>query len=185
VTVIRPADDHYATPAWVTAALLAREAFLAPPDAPQVWECACGNGAMAEVIAAHGYNVAASNLVDYGYGDTSVDFLKERRLRAPNIVTNPPYALAMPFIEHALALGADKAALLLRLNFVEGQKRSRRLEQLPLAAVLIVRARFGMWPGGNAPEKANDPTYNHAWYVFQRGHRGAPSIGWLDRPEGW
>ncbi len=66
----RPLDDFYITPPEATRALLAVENF-----GPRIWEPACGDGAMSEVLIAAGYDVVSSDLGDYGYGDPGVDFL--------------------------------------------------------------------------------------------------------------
>ena len=56
--------DFYPTPAWVTEALLRRVRL---PDG--IWEPCCGNGAMAQVLEAHGHRVVGTDLVDRGYGE--------------------------------------------------------------------------------------------------------------------
>ena len=87
-----------------------REDFLGP-----VWEPACGDGAMSEMLQGYGHKVVSTDLVDRGYGSTGIDFLMETELLAPNIVTNPPYKLAQEFIQKAIDLGAQKHCWLLRL----------------------------------------------------------------------
>lgn len=34
-----------------------------------IWECACGEGHLAKVFTAHGYDVKATDLIDRGYGE--------------------------------------------------------------------------------------------------------------------
>ena len=60
------------------------------PFKGDIWECACGNGAMSNVLEETGCHVPSSDLYDRGYGDAGVDFLDGGK-RADNIVTNPPY----------------------------------------------------------------------------------------------
>ena len=48
----REGQDFYATPAWVTEALLRHVRFRGP-----VWEPCCGDGAMSSVLAGHGYEL--------------------------------------------------------------------------------------------------------------------------------
>ena len=76
--------DFYPTPAWATHALADNETFEG-----DIWESACGNGAMSDVLAMYGNRVESSDLYDRGYGETGIDFLGVKR-RASNIVTNPP-----------------------------------------------------------------------------------------------
>ena len=33
-----------------------------------IWECACGQGHLSEVLKANGYNVKSTDLIDRGYG---------------------------------------------------------------------------------------------------------------------
>src|ERR1700739_365918 len=77
--------DFYPTPRWATFALIDNEPFKG-----EVWESACGDGAMSDVIADAGNPVVSSDLYDRGYGEIGHDFLATRR-RHPNIITNPPF----------------------------------------------------------------------------------------------
>ena len=67
----REKNDFYPTPESATQALLDRQKFQG-----NVWECACGNGAMSKLMIKNGYDVYSSDLIDRGYGDTGIDFLK-------------------------------------------------------------------------------------------------------------
>src|SRR5665213_601373 len=77
--------DFFPTPEWATRALIDNEPFDGT-----IWEPACGDGTMAEVLKRTGCPVEASDLYDRGYGEARVDFLRSNRI-ADNIVTNPPY----------------------------------------------------------------------------------------------
>ena len=87
----REKDDFYPTPKNATQALLDRQKFDG-----NIYECACGNGAMSKVMIDNGYNVYSSDLIDRGYGETGIDFLKSTK-QVDNIVTNPPFNLATEF----------------------------------------------------------------------------------------
>ena len=94
--------DFYPTPGWVTEALLRRVRL---PKG--IWEPCCGNGAMAQVLEAHGHLVVGTDLVDRGYGEAGRDFRAETRLpeSITAIVTNPPYGRRLfAFVDHALEL---------------------------------------------------------------------------------
>ena len=82
----RAAHDFYPTPPEATRALLSVEVFHGT-----VWEPACGDGAIAKVLHAEGYDVVSTDLIDRGYGTGNIDFLQEKQPRARNIITNPPY----------------------------------------------------------------------------------------------
>src|SRR5919206_2119333 len=84
--------DFFATPAWATYALIDNERFSG-----EIWECACGDGAMSRVLENATRGVVSSDLYDRGYGESGHHFLKPRRT-ADNIVTNPPYNAAEGFV---------------------------------------------------------------------------------------
>lgn len=132
----RHPDDFYATSRGATEALLAAESFEGG-----IWEPACGNGAISRVLEAAGHRVVSSDLVDRGFGEIRIDFLMETRLRAPNVVTNPPFKLASEFVRHALALGAGKVAMLLKVGFLEGKGRADLYDAAPFARLHVFRER--------------------------------------------
>jgi hypothetical protein len=109
--------DFYPTPAWATHALIDNEEFVG-----DIWESACGNGAMSEVLNRTDQRVISSDLYDRGYGDTNCDFLTLDQ-SAPNIVTNPPYNAAEGFVQAGIKKADRKLALLLRLALLEGANR--------------------------------------------------------------
>ena len=47
---------------------------------PYVWECACGEGHLSEVLKSHGYKVRSSDIINRGYPGTEIlDFLKVKK----------------------------------------------------------------------------------------------------------
>lgn len=82
----RAAFEFYPTPPEATRALLSVEAFEG-----DIWEPACGDGAISKVLLEAGYEVISTDLIDRGYGTGGHDFLKSTRPLAKNIITNPPY----------------------------------------------------------------------------------------------
>ena len=133
-TIKRFADlegpDFFPTPAWATHALIDNEAFQG-----DIWECACGDGAMSEVLKIAGNKIISSDLFDRGYGEPEYDFLDTWR-RAPNIITNPPFNAAEGFVRAGLEKADRKFALLLRLAFLEGANRQRTIFSIPISANL-------------------------------------------------
>jgi len=168
----RQKDDFYPTPERASRALLEVESFTGA-----IWEPACGDGAISKVLEDAGYSVISTDLTDRGYGAPRCDFLMEWHLAAPNIVTNPPFRLATPFMRHAWALGARKMALLLRLACLEGIERSEFYDHSNLARVWVFRSRLSMYRNGE--RMAADGTVAFAWFVWDREHDGSPTLGWL------
>src|SRR6516165_832174 len=170
-------NDLYETPPCATLALLRAEKLP-----KRIWEPACGRGAIVSVLRAHGHEVVASDLIDYGVPVTApgyfgVDFLLERR--APEgtqaIVTNPPFSRAEEFVEHALEL-CPRVIMLLRLAFLESERRSRILDTGTLARVHIFRNRLPMMhrDGWEGPKASSAMAF--AWFVWDRGHNGPPTL---------
>lgn len=58
--------DYYATAPKAVEELLKVESF-----SPRVWECACGEGHISEVLFEHGYDVLSTDLIDRGYKKTN------------------------------------------------------------------------------------------------------------------
>lgn len=169
----REKDDFYPTPAALVRPMLAMETFEG-----KVWECACGDGAISRFFPAD--QVVSSDLVyrDYLLGDSGIDFLKQTKLWAPNIVTNPPFKLWRAFAEHAHALGARKVVLFSRLLTLEGKANSAMMQATGLTRVLISAGRVNILPPG-AIDKGHTGTTAYAWYVWERGHVGDPAIKWF------
>jgi hypothetical protein len=113
--------DFFPTPHWATFALIDNENFSG-----EIWECACGDGAMSRVLKQTGCSVRSTDLYDRGYGRPGHDFLTEVR-PTDNIVTNPPYNCAERFVAQGVKLARKKFALLLRLAFLEGANRANTI----------------------------------------------------------
>ena len=167
-------NDLYQTPKVAVEALLRVERLP-----PQLWDPCSGPGNIVDVLRAHGLQVIGSDLVDYGRPDffSGRDFLMERK--APDgceaIVMNAPFKLATQFAAHAIEL-CPRVVMLLRLAFLESERRRDILENRGLARVHVFRNRLPMmhrdqWQG----PKASSAT-PFAWYCWDRAHIGAPTI---------
>jgi hypothetical protein len=165
--------DYFPTPRWATHALADNEKFTGP-----IWESACGNGAMSEVLALYGNSVASSDLYDRGYGEAGIDFLDCNR-RAPNIVTNPPYNSAEGFVRSGLEKADRKFALLLRLAFLEGANRQRTIfSRCPPSRVWIFSERITFYPA-NAEQKGSGTTA-YAWFVWDKDAEARTELKWFE-----
>lgn len=169
----REENDFYPTPPEGTRALLSVESFVG-----SIWEPACGDGAISQELEAAGYTVRSTDLIDRGYGTPGVDFLQQKD-RCRNLVTNPPFKLALPFMKHALAVTDRKVALLGRLAWLEGQRRRALYEAHPPARVWVFSRRLTMLRGGWDGGKGGGSMTAFAWFVWDRDHRGATVLGWL------
>jgi hypothetical protein len=166
----RPAGspDFFQTPPEYVSWLLDVETFDGI-----ILEPAAGDGAIVRVLQAHGHDVI---WFDKFRGVTRRDFM-DWKSTVPNIITNPPYGRGRPeaFITRALAVSTRKVAMLLRLTFLEGQKRRPKFEnEWPLKTVYILTKRWNFatndWGGATA----------YAWYVFDKSWEpNNTQIRWL------
>src|SRR4051812_23450150 len=135
--------DFYPTPAWVTEALLRRVRL---PKG--IWEPCCGDGAMAQVLGAHGHRVVGTDLVDRGYGETNRDFLAETRLPegVTAIVTNPPYGRTLyKFVDRAPELTrpvGGTVAMLVNTQWPTGAANSIWLRHPAFEATVVLTNRI-------------------------------------------
>lgn len=124
----RETNDYYATDPKAAEWLIKLENLHR-----NIWECACGQGHLAKVFEANGYNVMATDLIDRGYGVGGYDFLAHDGVYIGDIVTNPPYKYAQEFVEHALNIIPDgyKVCMFLKVTFLEGKSRKKMFEKYP------------------------------------------------------
>lgn len=164
--------DFYPTPGWATHALIDNEDFVG-----DIWEPACGNGAMSEVLATTGNRVVSSDLIDRGYGEGGVDFLHTNR-RAANVVTNPPYNAAEGFVRAGLNAADRKFALLLRLAFLEGANRQRTIfTDCPPSRLWVFSERITFYPAGAVQKGSGTTAY--AWFVWDKEAPAGTILKWL------
>ncbi|MBI4922754.1 MAG: hypothetical protein HY834_13490 [Devosia nanyangense] len=165
--------DYFPTPRWATHALVDNEKFEG-----DIWECACGDGAMSRVLELTGNPVYSSDLYARPYGDAGKDFLTTRR-RAANIVTNPPYNSAEGFVKAGLEKADRKLALLLRLAFLEGGNRNRTIFNIaPPSRVWVFSERITFYPAGATV--AGSGTTAYAWFVWDKQSVGRTELRWFD-----
>lgn len=170
-------DDLYESPE------VAVEALLKVEDLPPfIWEPACGPGSIVRVLRRNGFNVWATDLVDYGCPDSEArrDFLMEQQTRVDvqAIVTNPPFKLANEFVEHALKM-CPRVCMLLRLAFIESERRSGILDGGQLARVHVFSNRLPMMHRagrGTKVAKTNSSAMSFAWFCWDRFHKGPATL---------
>lgn len=175
-TIKRFADlsgpDFFPTPRWATYALIDNEQFKG-----NIWECACGDGAMSRVLEDTNRPIRSSDLYDRGFGEIGVDFLSASR-GADNIITNPPYNSAETFVANGVKLAKYKFALLLRLAFLEGANRARTIfSSCPPSRVWVFSERITFYPVGI--EVRGTGTTAYAWFVWDKDAPMGTELRWL------
>ena len=123
----RADNDYYASDPVAGEWLLKLE-----PQLNNIWECAVGEGHLAEVFRKANKLGAVSDLVDRGYHPKKVptkydlDFLQFNKVWKGDIVTNPPYCKP-DWAEHQLDLIEEGhySALFMKITFLEGKERRK------------------------------------------------------------
>jgi hypothetical protein len=167
-------NGYYATDPIAIEMLLRHETF------ENVWENACGEGHLAEVLRKHNVLCKASDLIDRGYGDIFVDFLKNTSKHNGDIVTNPPFKYAQEFVEKSMDCipVRNKVAMFLRIQFLEGKARNRLFKQYPPKTVYVFSNRIKCAMNGDFTTIKSSATC-YAWFVWQKGYTGDTKIKWL------
>jgi hypothetical protein len=164
-------NNDYFTPDWVVHRLF--NGFPFPLLEGGVWDPCCGDGGIVKACRARGLRADGSDLNDYGFGQTGVDFLdiKDLPVGFRHIVTNPPYGpqgkLAVDFLEHSLNLVSKSEgmlAFLLKVNFDSAKGRRHIFKNNYMfegELRLLERIRWT-----NLVQAAAGPSENHSWFVW-------------------
>jgi len=166
--------DRYDTPPAAVSALLTVERLP-----KKIWEPCCGTGNIVSVLRSAGHRVRATDLNARGCEDSGsgVDFLQPLDFRCDDeaVVTNPPYSLAEQFVTLALQR-VPLVICLLRLAFLESERRSHLLDAGKLARVHVFANRLPMMhrEGWEGPRASSAIAF--AWFVWDRDHDGPAVI---------
>ena len=157
-----------------------------------ILEPACGNGNLSMCLEKRGHTVVSCDLKDRGYGITGKDFLQFKNISAFNrqkkfpifcvILTNPPYSLATEFAEHALEILPDNGLYiaLMNITYLASKKRYERIYQYgTLREVYIFSSRINCYRNNDKENYGAQAMIDFAWYVFQKGYKGQPTLYWL------
>lgn len=102
-----------------------------------------------------------------------------------SVIMNPPFSLACEFVKKSFEIGARKVLMFQRLAFLESAGRREFFEKTPPARVWTCGSRATCWRGDIPEEdivvdgktikgkKGRSASTPHAWFVWERGHRGA------------
>lgn len=172
----RKESDFYETPYSMTLQLLQHEKFLSSRN---ILEPSCGHGAISMVLHDNGYENIQESDIKMGS-----NFLESNeKFKFDYIITNPPFSIALEFILKAKKISTWKIAFLLPLTYLHGQTRLKTIyndREFPLARVHVF-SRYPML----GDQLRKDGKYHtgmqvYAWYVWDKTHRGAPNICWID-----
>ena len=173
----RETHDYYATEPKATELLLKLETFN-----ENIWECACGEGHISEVLKTNGYKVYSSDLINRGYGEVR-DFLSlENQEWNGDIITNPPYKYSKEFIEKALAIipNGNKIAMFMGIQFLEGKSRKQFYKENPPVSIYVSSSRLNCAKNGDFEKYKQNSARCYAWYIWQKGHTGETVLKWFN-----
>lgn len=145
-----------------------------------VLEPAVGMGHIADVLKSHNINVVSGDLVDRGYPETHVvNFFDVENIEEDDIITNPPYSFAAEFVEHSMNLLKDDryCIMLLKIQFLEGQKRRKLFEKYPPKYVWVFSERQKCLKNGK--DEGGSSAVCFCWFIWQKGFKGKPMIDWI------
>lgn len=149
----RSAMDYYPTPPEVTLTLMK---FLGLDKSTRIWEPACGDGRMVDVIRRLGYPVLGTDI------QTGYDFLKEPPKPCDWIITNPPFTQSEQFILRAAEHGKP-FAFLLKSQYWHAKSRLELFNKVRPAWVLPLTWRPNFRPQG---PKKESPVMDFIWCVW-------------------
>ena len=170
----RQENDYYATEPKAVELLLEKEKF-----SHRVLEPSCGEGHMSKVLMKQNYNVSSFDLIDRGFGEVK-DFFEIEKFNG-DIITNPPYKMALDFVKHALDVVpvGNKVAMFLKIQFLEGKVRSEFYKTNPPKRVYVASGRLNCAKNGEF-EKYKSSAACYAWFVWEKGYAGKPEIDWIN-----
>lgn len=162
-------------------------------ETPYIWECAAGVGNLYNVLKERGFRVIPSDIIDRGglapkkmFEVNFLDKVKSSHLaqkcNVGVILTNPPYRYATEFIEHAMKILPVNGCYIALMNlcYLAGQDRYKRVYQFgELREVYIFSKRIECWRNNDKETYGGKAMADYAWYVFQKGYAGQPTIYWL------
>lgn len=172
----REQNDFYATEPKATELLLEKETFT-----HDILEPCAGGGDMTKILQQHGYNVTSSDIIDRGLEGVIVKDVFDWQSWHGDIVTNPPYKLALPILKHCLDIVPEghKVAMFLRLLFLEGKARKAFFEENPPKVIYVASGRLNCAKNGDF-DKYPSSAVAYAWFVFEKGYTGDTVVRWIN-----
>ena len=175
----RECDDYYATEPKATQILLNSYKFN-----KKIWECACGELHMSNVLKSNGYLVKNSDLILRTENIEQIDFLHFDGKWDGDIITNPPYKYAKEFVEKALSIinVGNNVAMFLKLTFLESKARRALFDNFPPKVILVSSSRLQCAKNGDFKKyhSGTGTAIAYAWYIWEKGFAGDPIIKWVN-----
>ncbi len=169
--------DYFPTPPWATRALI--ETVFPQLGArgdcrrQSVWEPACGEGHMAEVLREYFAETTQTDIHDYGYGAEFdfLDALSTFDAGADWIITNPPFGdKTEGFVQRALGCARIGVAMFVRLQWLETIGRYEAIfRDHPPTVIAFFAERVNLCKGRWDPDGSTATAY--IWLVWVKGRQ--------------
>lgn len=175
-TAEREKNDFYATDPKAMHLLLEHEQFN-----KNIWEPACGEGNLSEVLKEKGYNVYSTDLINRGYLDDQMDFLKSNNKWFGDIITNPPFKYTIEFVQKALESieSENKVAMFLKLNYICGVKRYNEIySKFPPQRIYVFVHRVAC-SKNNQKDGFKANAMDYAWFIWEKGKYSPTHLKWI------
>lgn len=146
-----------------------------------IWECACGEGHMAEVFKEYGHDVIATDLIFRGYGAIQ-NFLEVKSMDCDiDIFTNPPFKNAVEFAYHGLELlnGKEtKLGLFVKIQFLESKERKELFKKYPPKYIYVYSERQQCSMNADF-ENLKAKTQAYIWVIWEKDYKGETITRWI------
>lgn len=122
----------------------------------------------------------SSDLYNYGYGKSGVDFLQSTK-KADCFLTNPPYKFALQFVRKSIENlnPSGMSIMYLKIQFLEGKARNLFFKKHPPKYVYVNSSRQICAKNGNF-ENFKAKLLCYAWYIWYKDFHGDTVVRWID-----
>jgi hypothetical protein len=171
--------DGYHTPRIAVIKLLKYEKM-----GGKIWEPANGHNRIAKVLKEKGHKVFTSDIKRWcKETEQQKNFFKFTKLPkgVKTIVTNPPFYLAHEFVLKSLELLPEggKLCLLLRVQFLEGQKRKSMFQSSPPIRMRVFSKRLPRMHKFGHKGSRSSSVLAFAWFIWIKGNDKPTKIYWI------
>ena len=147
----------------------------------EVFDPCCGYGVLGKAAEYRGHYVTFMDIYPWFEENNVViqDFLKHfEDLSDTTVFMNPPFSLACEFVDHVRMMNARKIICFQRYAWREGalndgKKRGAWWEKNPPSRIWLCGNRAQCLRFDLRGQNISKPPTAHAWFVWERGHRGA------------
>lgn len=172
-------NDPYFTPAWVVRQSIQQIVPLICPVPARIIEPGAGHGCFVKHLRQryHGAHITAIDIVEqYSWPEATEsiygDFLTAELGRYDLAIGNPPYSLALPFVERCLCI-SKTTILLLRQGFLSSARRNSFFRMHGPGDVFVLAHR----PSFTGDERGDSADY--CFCCWGRKRNGTTRLHWL------